>query len=74
MISDQKLPELLILKINEGQAVLISKLRVEIDRLKGIDAALSDFNREKEREQMDDLAREGFDDVVASRQPTRYRK
>jgi hypothetical protein len=61
-------------KVNDGQAVLISELRVEINRLKGIDASLIDFNLEKERKQQDDLAREGFDEVIASRQPTRYGK
>ena len=58
-------------KVNDGQTGLIAQLRAEIDRLKGIDAALSDFNRKKQREQQDDLAHEGFEQVIASRQPAR---
>ena len=58
--------------VNDQQAKLISNLRAEIDRLKRIDAALSDFNLEKQRKAIDDLADEGFENVLASRQPRRF--
>ncbi len=54
-------------KVNDSQAVLISELRTEIKQLKKIDASLSDFNFEKLKKEEDDLAREGFDEVIASR-------
>lgn len=58
-------------KVNDGQAAVISSLRKENERLKSIDATTFDFNLKKERKQMDALAVEGFEQVLASRQNSR---
>lgn len=39
----------------------------EIDRLRSIDRALSDFIFERNSKERDEFAREGFEEVVASR-------
>jgi hypothetical protein len=57
----------ILVAINDSQAKLVSELRAEIERLKGVDAALKDFNFEIEKAELKALAEEGFADVVASR-------
>lgn len=54
-------------KLREAQATMVSNLRGEIEKMKEIDDALRDFNYEKAKKLFEDFAREGFDEVVASR-------
>ena len=55
-------------KVNDGQAELITELRTEVERLKSVDSALSDFNYERFNQQREDFAREGFEEVKQLRQ------
>lgn len=59
-------------KVNDAQAELISELHAENKRLKDIDDVMKDFNFEKERKAIEDLADEGFREVLTSRQKRRY--
>lgn len=58
---------------NNGQAALIAELRAENKRLKDIDNTMKDFDFAKLRKAQDDLADEGFGEVLASRQERRYK-
>lgn len=53
--------------IREKQAEIIETQLDEINRLRSIDVHVRDFIFERSQHEQDDLAREGFDDVVASR-------
>ncbi len=53
--------------LREAQSTMVSNLRDEVERLKGLDEALRDFNFEIFNAARDELEREGFEDVVASR-------
>jgi len=57
-----------IIEQNETMRKINNTLVEENKRLKGIDEALKDFNREKQREQESNFADEGFEQVVTSRQ------
>lgn len=52
---------------------IISELRDEISDLKEIDKAIQDFNLEKLKKQLSDLEYEGFQEIIAHRQPRRHR-
>lgn len=58
---------------NDGQAALITELRAENKRLKDIDNMMKDFDLKKQREALDDLAHEGFEEILASRQKRSYK-
>ncbi len=56
-----------------AQDVTISELREHIHDLKEIDAAIQDFNFEKLKKEQDDLAFEGFKQIITARQPRRHK-
>lgn len=69
LIDENKLLRL----VNDGQAIINSRLRGEIEVLKALDGALKDFSREILKKELEDMAREGFEEVITSRQPRSYR-
>lgn len=54
-------------KLRESLSEMVSNLRDEVERLKGLDDALRDFNYSIFNAARDELEREGFEDVIASR-------
>jgi len=58
--------------VNDGQALINAGLRLEVKRLRQVDAVLKDFNFQRSKVELALFAREGFDEVVASRKRKPY--
>ena len=56
--------------VNDGLTKMVAARDEEIERLKAIDRALYDYKGEIAKAEFERFQREGFEEVVASRQPS----